>query len=123
MRQSVTITCISCPLGCQIEVTKKGTEWEVEGNQCKNGKKYAVQEVTNPMRSITSTVKTTFSDFPRVSVKTDGDVPLKDIFEYMKEINDITVDTRLKPGDMVKTGLLDSEVNLVATSDMTCIDS
>lgn len=123
MRQSVTITCISCPLGCEIEVTKKGTEWEVEGNQCKNGKKYAVQEVTNPMRSITSTVKTVFKDFPRVSVKTDGDVPLKDIFEYMKEINDVTVDTRLKPGDMVKKRLLGSEVNLVATSDMTCIDS
>jgi len=123
MRQSVTITCISCPLGCQIEVTKNGSEWEVEGSKCKNGKKYALQEVTNPMRSITSTVKTTFKDFPRVSVKTDGDVPLKDIFEYMKEINNVTVTERLKPGHLVKAGLCGSDVNLVATSDMTCIDS
>ena len=40
----------------------------------------------------------------------------------MQEINDITVAERLKPGDLVKSGLLGREINLIATSDMTPIE-
>ena len=93
----------------------------MSGNNCKRGKEYAIQEITNPLRSITTTVRTVFDDFPRLSVKTDSEVPLKDIFLYMNEINDITVTERLKPGDTVKSGLRETDTNLIATSDMTPI--
>ena len=120
--QKVTLTCISCPLGCTIEATRKGEELELEGNRCKKGLEYVRQELTNPMRSITTTVKTSFGDFPRLSVKTDGEVPLKDIYLFMKAINEIEVSERLKPGDIVKAGLRGSEVNLVATCDMAAVE-
>jgi len=122
MEKKTVITCIACPLGCTLEVTKQGDEFNIEGNKCKKGIEYAKQELTNPMRSITSTVKTTFSDFPRLSVKTDAMVPLKDIFLYMEEINSLVIDQRLKPGDVVKNNLRGSEVNLVATNDMSEIE-
>ena len=41
------ITCISCPLGCTIEVKRVGDDYEVSGNGCDKGKKYAIQEMTN----------------------------------------------------------------------------
>lgn len=117
--KTVIVTCISCPLGCAVDVVKKGDELELQGNRCKKGIEYVQQELTNPMRSITSTVKTTFSDFPRLAVKTDGEVPLKEIYLYMEEINDVEVSERLKPGDIVKANLRGSDVNLVATCDMS----
>jgi len=119
--KTFVVTCIQCPQGCTIEVKKIGDDYEVSGNNCKRGKEYAIQEITNPLRSITTTVRTVFDDFPRLSVKTDSEVPLKDIFLYMNEINDITVTERLKPGDTVKSGLRETDTNLIATSDMTPI--
>ncbi len=118
-KKTFIVTCIECPQGCTVEVTKIGSEYEVSGNNCKKGEEYAIQEITNPMRTITTTVKTVFKDFPRLPVKTDREVPLKDIFLFMKEINVITVQERLHPGDIVQKGLRGTDVSLVATNDMT----
>jgi CxxC motif-containing protein len=112
------ITCILCPRGCQIELTTKDGEHLVVGNKCKKGIEYAINEVTNPTRTLTSTVKTAFKDFPRLPVRTDKEVPLKDIFSFMKEINRVIVDKRLSPGDIIINRILGTDVNLVATDDM-----
>lgn len=116
--KEVIITCITCPLGCAIAVKKKGDDYEVSGNECKKGKKYAIQELTNPVRGITSTVKTVFNDFPRLPVKTDREVPLQEIFIFMEQINAVVVEKRVKPGDLVLKNVKDTDINLVATGDM-----
>ncbi len=121
-RKTIYVTCISCPLGCAVEVHQKGDEIELVGNRCKKGEEYVRQELTNPMRSITTTVRTSFHDFPRLSVKTDGEIPLKDIYLFMEEINTVEVSERLKPGAVVKAHLRGSEVNLVATCDMSVVE-
>ena len=113
-----TMTCITCPQGCTLELFQGDAGYEVTGNTCKKGKAYAIQEYQNPMRSITSTVKTAFRDFPRLSVKTDGEVPLKDIFLFMEEINKVFVKKKLKTGQVVLKNMRKSGVNLVATNDM-----
>lgn len=113
-----TMTCITCPQGCTIELFEVDGGYDVAGNTCKKGKAYAIQEYQNPMRSITSTVKTVFKEFPRVSVKTDGEVPLKEIFLFMEEINKAVVKKKLKTGDVVLKNLRDTGVNLVVTSDV-----
>ena len=52
------LTCIGCPLGCQITVTmENGEVTDVKGNTCPRGDKYAREEVTNPTRVVTSIVK------------------------------------------------------------------
>ena len=112
------MVCISCPQGCSLEITGNIGALAVDGNRCKKGVEYAVQESTNPMRSITTTVRTVFKDFPRLSVKTDADVPLRDIFNFMCEINTVEVRERLVPGQVVKQNLRGSKVNLVATGDI-----
>ena len=41
------LTCIGCPMGCQITVEFEGEEvFSVTGNTCAIGDKYARQEVT-----------------------------------------------------------------------------
>ena len=47
------LTCIGCPLGCQITVTmENGEVTDVKGNTCPRGDKYAREEVTNPTRVV-----------------------------------------------------------------------
>jgi CxxC motif-containing protein len=118
-KEKVQIICIACPQGCTVEIVKEGDEYKVSGNKCKRGKEYAINELTNPTRTLTTTVKTSFPDFPRLPVKTDKEIPLGDVFECMSEINAIVVDKRLKPGDVVSESLLGTDVKLLATADMT----
>ena len=50
------LTCISCPLGCQISVEMEdGNIISVKGNTCPRGERYARQEVLDPRRTVTST--------------------------------------------------------------------
>lgn len=69
------LTCISCPMGCQMTVLMDDESIRVTGNACKRGEVYARKEVTNPRRVVTSTVKVNGGEFARVSVKTETDVP------------------------------------------------
>ena len=51
-------TCIICPNGCEIEVElDKDKIINIEGATCKKGKEYVNQELTNPQRNISSSVK------------------------------------------------------------------
>ena len=116
-----TLTCIECPRGCTLKIRKVGKEYQVEGNQCKKGIQYAINEVTNPKRTLVTTVKTVYLDFPRLPVKTDKEIPLREVFLFMERINRVIVKKRLKPGDVIIRNMLKKDINLVATDNMTTI--
>ena len=84
------LTCIVCPLGCSIKVTLDGEKIvNVEGNSCPRGKEYAVSECTNPVRTLTTTIK---CDNGRVlPVKTKKPVPKDKLKEYMEFVNNLVI--------------------------------
>ena len=68
------LTCIGCPMGCALLVEMNGKEIiSVTGNTCKKGAEYAVKEVTDPTRIVTTTVRVKHGSMPVVSVKTAQD--------------------------------------------------
>ena len=84
------LTCIGCPMGCQVTVEFEGEEiFSVKGNSCAIGDKYARQEVTHPERTVTSTVVVVGGAKERTSVKTKGNIPKDKIFACMEEINKV----------------------------------
>ena len=84
----VELTCISCPLGCplKVETDSSGKVLKVTGNTCKRGEEYGKKEVTNPTRTVTSTVRLLGGTAPVVSVRTQTDIPKEKIFQCMEEI-------------------------------------
>lgn len=70
------LTCIGCPLGCQLTVTlEDGKEPVVAGYTCKRGEAYGKKEVTDPTRTVTSSVRVTGGEIAMASVKTRTDIP------------------------------------------------
>ena len=55
--------CIVCPNSCELKISEEGEQIAVSGNMCPKGIDFAVAELTNPMRTISSTVKTSFPGF------------------------------------------------------------
>lgn len=120
MSSCKVLTCIVCPLGCRISV-KAGDDGRVEevtGNSCKRGAAYAEAECTNPLRTITSTVRIKGRSIKVVPVKTDKPVPKALIMDCMKEINKLRVSSPVRIGDVLVEDILKTGVNLVATGNM-----
>ena len=111
------MTCIVCPIGCQMDVQLDGERVLcVTGNTCKRGCEYALAECTNPVRTITSTVKVTGGALPVLPVKTDKPVPKRLVFDCIKEMNKCNLHAPVAIGDIIIENLLDTGINVVATS-------
>lgn len=108
-----TLTCIECPIGCQVEVeTKEGQVVSVKGNSCPRGKLYAENEVICPKRVLTTCVRA--ENGKMLPVKTDKPVKKSELFKLMKKINAIRVQAPIAIGDIIAEKI-DGEANLVAT--------
>ena len=113
------LTCIGCPMGCQITVElEDGEVTSVKGNTCAIGDKYARNEVTHPERTVTSTAVIVGGDKPRVSVKTASNIPKDKIFQCMKEIDDACVKAPVHIGDVVVKNVAGTGVDVVATREV-----
>ena len=110
------LTCIICPMGCEICVeTENEKIIAITGNTCKRGEEYASLEIINPVRVITTTVRTHSGKI--IPVKTDKAIPKKCIFECMKEINRIIPDNdSFKIGDVLLENILDTGANVIVTA-------
>lgn len=109
------ITCINCPMGCPLEITIENDIINIIGNKCNKGKEYAIREITNPTRIVTSTVRVNGGERPVVAVKTQNEIPKKLIFEVMKEINKVIINAPVNLGDIVIENVLNTSVNVIAT--------
>ena len=109
------LKCVRCPLGCilKVRVTEKGIE--VEGNRCPRGEEFALQEMENPMRILTTSVKVSGGVLPLVSVRTSGAVPRDRIKDLMDHIRSLEVKAPIKIGDVLEENILGLGVDLVAT--------
>ena len=108
------LTCVECPMGCEIEVTLDGEKVvAVKGNTCPRGKAYAENVVTCPRRVLTTSVRAV--DGRMVSVKTASPIKKSETFTVMEKINKIIVSAPVKIGQIICENVSEN-VNLVATS-------
>ncbi|CEM61750.1 DUF1667 domain-containing protein [Treponema phagedenis] len=107
--------CVSCPIGCRLTVTEKNGEYIVTGNSCKRGLEYGLQEMTDPRRNISSTVRISNSKIPMLPVKTAAPIPKGKIFEVMTEINKTSVSAPVTMGDVIIQNVLGTGIDIVAS--------
>ena len=110
-----TLTCIECPIGCEIEVElEDGKVVSLTGNGCLRGKAYAEAEVVCPKRVVTSTVRAENGEM--IPVKTDKPVRKDAIFEVMKKINATTCKMPVALGDILVENICD-DANLIVAGN------
>lgn len=111
------MTCIVCPMGCQLEaeLDEGGHVVSVTGNTCKRGENYARTELTDPRRTLTSTIRLFGSETERfLPVKTDGGIPKGKLFDAMDVLKNVTAKVPVKRGDVLIENFLSEGVSLVA---------
>ncbi|NLK07546.1 MAG: DUF1667 domain-containing protein [Firmicutes bacterium] len=112
------MTCIVCPTGCQLEVKIVGDLIEVTGADCRRGEEYGRNEVLNPVRVLTTTVKIAEGTLPLLPVRTTEAIPKELLYEAMTALADIELKAPIKTGAVVVENLLGTGIDLVASRDM-----
>lgn len=113
------LTCIGCPMGCQIEVEldEAGTFVSSKGWSCNIGKRYAQEEVTAPVRTVTALMEVTDRAEP-LSVKTAHPIPKGKIFESLEQIKNHKVNAPVHIGDVVIEDVCGTGIPVIATKNI-----
>lgn len=109
------LTCIVCPLGCAITAqTDGGDIVSISGHTCKRGEGYARAELTDPRRTLTTTMRVAGGGL--VSVKSKDTLPKGRLFDCMTVINAREAHAPVEIGDVLVSDILGLGVDIVATS-------
>ncbi len=114
-----SFVCIVCPNGCRLTAKQRpNNSWEITGHTCKRGEQFGIAEMTNPTRTLTTTVRTSCDATPVLPVRTAGAIPKGLVRDAMARINQVTVHPPVRRGDIVLRNLLDTGVDLIATAGL-----
>ena len=80
------LICIVCPKGCHLQVDEENG-CRVTGNACPRGAVYGREELLNPVRTVTTTMRVAGGMSPRAPVKTARPVPKDRVFEAMQALS------------------------------------
>lgn len=117
--------CTTCPSEClltvEVERDADGAVVEVRsvtGNSCPRGDTFAHQELTCPMRVLTTTVAVSGGDEALLPVRTTEAIPLELHAQAMDLIRGLVVKAPIRMGDAVLPNLLDTGTDLIASMDI-----
>ena len=123
--QTRTLTCINCPMGCQVTIEyelKDGALNEetlkVTGNTCPRGRAYAISEVTNPTRTVTGTISVSNRENTVVPVKTKTPIPKDKIGDVARALMTLKTEAPVRIGDVVAKDIEGTGSELVITKNI-----
>ena len=123
--ETLQFNCTTCPSEClltvEVERNADGAVAEVRsvtGNSCPRGDKFAHQELTCPMRVLTTTVAVSGGDEALLPVRTAEAIPLELHAKAMDLIRGLVVKAPIRMGDVVLPNLLDTGTDLIASMDI-----
>jgi len=108
------LICITCPLGCRLQAELVGGALTVTGNACPKGEAFALAELTNPMRTLCSTVRARGGMLP---VRTDREIPKGAIPAVMALLRGVAAEGPVACGAVVANLAPICEGNIIATCD------
>ena len=123
--ETLQFNCTTCPSEClltvEVERDTDGAVAEVHsvtGNSCPRGDTFAHQELTCPMRVLTTTVAVSGGDEALLPVRTAEAIPLELHAQAMDLIRGLVVDAPIRMGDVVQEDLLGTNIDLVASMNI-----
>ena len=123
--EALQFNCTTCPSECLLTVEVErdagghvAAVRSVTGNSCPRGDKFAHQELTCPMRVLTTTLAVSSGDEALLPVRTVEAIPLELHAQAMALIRGLVVNAPIHMGDIVLENLLDTNIDLIASMDI-----
>lgn len=96
------LVCTCCPNGCALlPVQKDGGPPEITGALCRRGVEFGLAELTDPRRTLTTTVRVKNGKYPLVSVRSKSPVRKAELKSLVKKLRSVTLDAPVACGEAV----------------------
>jgi CxxC motif-containing protein len=111
------LVCIVCPRGCRLTVDEENG-YAVTGNACPRGAEYGKNEILNPVRTLTTTVRIESERMKLCPVRTDKPIAKDKMFEAVRVLNSLRLKAPVKIGDIALKNILNTDCNVIVTRDI-----
>lgn len=111
------LVCIVCPKGCRLHVDEENS-FAVTGNSCPRGAEYGRNEISNPTRVLTSTVRLRGGSLRRCPVRTDKAVPRGKLLKIMKLLDQVELTSPVTIGQKVLTDVCGTGADVIVTRNL-----
>ena len=112
-------TCVTCPVGCEVDVeVQDGSILSITGNKCDKVKDFVLQELKEPMRVLTTTVRIEGAKWAMLPVRTDKPIPKRLFLQAMGELAGIDLKAPVHMSEVIVRDIAGSSANIVATRTM-----
>ena len=118
MSHKTEILCIRCPRGCKLTIEIDKDSIRVTGNACPVGEIYGKEEIRDPKRIVTTTVRILGAKYPRLPVRTSEPVPKEKIEEVIKALTGVVVEAPVKRGQIIMKNVANTGVDVIAERDL-----
>jgi len=117
------VICTVCPNACVIRAYQDASGKVItEGANCKQGEKFAAEEMVNPKRILTTTVRVELDgNHMLLPVRSSDFINKENLHTYMKELARIIVKREVKIGETVYPDICNTGVDIVASTDTSRI--
>jgi CxxC motif-containing protein len=125
MAEHHSLICITCPMGCRLEVQfdpKRGQVLGIEGNGCRRAELYAERELTHPTRMVTTTVRVSGGVWPSVPVHTAEPISKSAIFALLRELRSVLIKAPVRCGQVVLANGAGTGVDVLASRDLSVMN-
>jgi CxxC motif-containing protein len=112
--------CVICPIGCEIDVVHDGDRIiSMEWNKCRKSDEFVKQELIEPMRVLTTTVRIQGARWPIIPVRTDKPVPKRLFPLIMSLLRRIKLQAPVGMLDLVVKDVAGTGANVIATRTLS----
>lgn len=138
-----------CPVGCEIDVTLQSHNGgrnvndgakavstgdarenpasddsiilEIEGANCTRGREYVENELKNPMRCVTSSVRVNGGTLPITSVRLTSLIPRDKMAQVIAELHHVTLEAPVTIGQVVISDILGLGACVIVTKSVAML--
>jgi len=111
--------CVVCPIGCEVDVLHDGSKIiSMEGNKCEKSEEFVSQELIEPMRILTTTVRIQGARWLVIPVRTHKSVPKRLFPRIMKQLRHTELHAPVNMLDAVLRDVAGTGADIIATRTM-----
>lgn len=119
MPQEREFICVTCPVGCTLLALVEGGELvDVSGQACPRGVDFLVKELTDPRRTLTTTVQVRGGALPLVPVRSSEALPKDMVLPVARALRGIRLEAPITEHQVVLADALGTGIDIVTTRDL-----
>ena len=114
--------CVTCPVGCSIDAMVEGQELvELRGQACGRGEDFVREELTDPRRMLTTTVRVRGGRLPLVPVRSSAPLPQHLLFDVARALRQIELVAPIKEHQVVLENVLGTQVDIITSRPLRAL--